>query len=218
MNHSVVITGQGARGLLHSLGMAFIQRDIFPDLLHCKWVGCGTVQNHMVLDCDNEVVDLLLTNWEKNAGSSIGSRNLKRKRSCHALNTTITFEATTQRPTGPLLLHLVVLPHQLRIDPIVLSLSPRMGDTVSVWLLILPEKSRSRELVTALEATDGIRKVKICPHEEVLSAHEARIGLFWTSASGTPDLSTRCVGGSTCLRWRVVRPALADATNVTNVV
>jgi len=68
MKYSIIICGRRERGLLRSLGMTFFQRNVFPDLLNCETVGCESVRIHMVLDCDEQSISLLVPNWKRTPG------------------------------------------------------------------------------------------------------------------------------------------------------
>lgn len=74
----------------------------------------------------------------------------------------ITFELTEDRGTGPFLLHLAVVFHQLRINP----LSLRLGDVaagrpVRTSQVVVGDEQRLSEFVEALAETDGISNVRL---------------------------------------------------------
>ena len=72
---------------------------------------------------------------------------------------TITFEAHSFRLTGVMLLHIAVVLHQLRINPEAFEWKESGEADVRLWLLVVREESRLRELTRALEATEGVTNV-----------------------------------------------------------
>jgi hypothetical protein len=74
----------------------------------------------------------------------------------------IIFELTEDRGTGPFLLHLAVVFHQLRINPLSLHLDDvAPGRPVRTSQVIVGDEQRLSEFVEALTETDGIRNVRL---------------------------------------------------------
>jgi len=60
-----------------------------------------------------------------------------------------------------MLLHIAILLQQLRIDPQALNWSESTNGKLMIWMLVVREELRVKELSSALEATDGIHKVAV---------------------------------------------------------
>ena len=74
----------------------------------------------------------------------------------------ITFELTKGRGTGTFLLHLAVVFHQVRINPLSLHLDDiAAGRPVRTSQVVVGDERRLSEFVEALTETDGIRKVRL---------------------------------------------------------
>lgn len=77
------------------------------------------------------------------------------------MKTAITFTAAPEHPSGSLLLHIAILLHQMRINPESLIWTAADGSGVWLWMIVVREELRVRELVRALESTDGARNVRV---------------------------------------------------------
>lgn len=74
----------------------------------------------------------------------------------------IAFQAATERSSGALLLHLAIVLRQLRLELLTLHWSTGRA-SLDVGMLVFGAEHRARELVAALQATDGVGNVVLVP-------------------------------------------------------
>lgn len=78
------------------------------------------------------------------------------------MNLHVTFKATDAHSSGALLLHLSIVLHQLRIDPVSIGME-NVIDTprLDTWRFVIREDARVKEFTEALKIAAGVRSIVV---------------------------------------------------------